>query len=69
MARLDTSHDALTEEVFELAGKLAKTAAEANVIETERTLEIIYQIRLARRRSSVFTSANNAVVLRMAGWE
>ena len=69
MARLDTSHDALTEEVFEIAGKLAKTAADADVIETERTLEILYQLRLARRRSSVFSGTSNAVVLRMAGWE
>ena len=69
MARFDTSPDALTEEVFEIAGKLAKTAADADVIETERTLEILYQLRLARRRSSVFSSPRNAVVLRMAGWE
>lgn len=70
MARFDTSAAHTTNEVFALAGKLAETDHDRDAIETERTLEIIYQLRLARRRSSVFSNtADNTVVLRMAGWE
>ena len=70
MARIDTTPDPLTEEVFHLAQRHARTSADQRAIDTEHDLEILYQIRLARRRSSVFTgSTSNAVVLRMAGWE
>jgi hypothetical protein len=69
MARLDTDAAHMTDDVFALADSRAKSSAEQRAIETERTLEIIYQLRLARRRSSVFSGTSTPAVLRMAGWE
>ena len=70
MARFDTDAAHTTNEVFSLADSRAKSSAEQRAIETERTLEIIYQLRLARRRLNVFSgTASNPAVLRMAGWE
>lgn len=69
MARIDTTPDPLTTEIFDIASSRAKSSADQRAINTEHELEILYQIRLARRRSSVFSAANNTIVLRMAGWE
>ena len=65
MARFDTSADPLNNS--SLAATLDRTPAERDC-----DLELLYLVSLARRRSSVFSSANgtsNAIVLRMAGWE
>lgn len=64
MASLDNS----AAEVFALAGKLAKTDAEIQAIETERTLEIIYQARWARRHSNASSRTNSPELQQIAGW-
>ena len=68
MARLDTTSTALTTELFTMAGKLAKTDAETKVLETELALEMLYQARMARRRTHDCSRYASAKLQHIAGW-
>lgn len=68
MARLDTTSTALTNELFTMAAALAKTPAETKVLETELALEILYQARMARRRTHDCSRYASAELMHIAGW-
>lgn len=68
MAKFNATTDRTTEELFALAEKTAKSAAEFRAIETERALEIIYQARWARRRLDVGSRSHSPALQQIAGW-
>lgn len=64
MARLDTT----TTELFTMAARVAKTDAETAVLDTEYRLEMLYQIRMARRRTTDCSRYASPELQHIAGW-